>query len=84
MSFLPVMQKGSLDGAHPDRHGKITKETVSLDGVSVTRVTFGVGASWSHDLKEFRLADPIFDWAANRASHCRRWYRSYLAHANNI
>ena len=44
MSFLPVMQKGSLDAAHPDRHGKITKETVSLDGVSVTRVTFGVGA----------------------------------------
>ena len=53
MSFLPVMQKGSLDAAHPDRHGKITKETVSLDGVSVTRVTFGVGASWSHDLKEY-------------------------------
>ena len=53
MSFSPVMQKGSLDAAHPDRHGKITKETVSLDGVSVTRVTFGVGASWSHDLKEY-------------------------------
>ena len=53
MSFLPVMQKGSLDAAHPDRHVKITKETVSLDGVSVTRVTFGVGASWSHDLKEY-------------------------------
>jgi hypothetical protein len=53
MSFFPVMQKGSLEAAHPDRHGKITKETVSLDGVSVTRVTFGVGASWSHDLKEY-------------------------------
>ena len=53
MSFLPVMQKGSLDAAHPDRHNKITKETVSLDGVSVTRVTFGVGASWSYDLKEY-------------------------------
>ena len=53
MSFLPVMQKDSLDAAHPDRHGKITKETVCLDGVSVTRVTFGVGASWSHDLKEY-------------------------------
>ena len=55
MSFLPVMQKGSLDAAHLDRHGKITKETVSLDGVSVTRVTFGVGASWSHDLKDMRV-----------------------------
>jgi hypothetical protein len=53
MSFLPKMQKGSLDAAHPDRHGKITKQTVSLDGVSVTRVTFGVGAKWSQDLKEY-------------------------------
>jgi hypothetical protein len=53
MSFLPSMQKGSLDTAHPDHHGKITKQTVSLDGVSVTRVTFGVGASWSQDLKEY-------------------------------
>jgi hypothetical protein len=33
MSFLPVMQKGNLDAAHSDRHGKITKQTVSLDGV---------------------------------------------------
>jgi hypothetical protein len=55
MSFLPVMQKGSLDAAHPDRHGKITKETVSLDGVSVTRVTFGGGASWSQDLNNMRV-----------------------------
>jgi hypothetical protein len=46
------MRKGSLDAAHPDR-GKITKETVSLDGVSVTTVTFGVDASWSHDLNEY-------------------------------
>src|SRR6516225_7107040 len=53
MSFLPLMQKGNLDAAHPDRHGKITKETVALDGVSVTRVTFDVGAKWSQDLKEY-------------------------------
>jgi hypothetical protein len=52
MSFLPVMQKGSFDGAYSDRHGKIAKQTVALDGVSVTRVTFGVGARWSQDLKE--------------------------------
>jgi len=52
MSFLPLMQKGNLDLAHPDRHGNITKETVALDGVSVTRVTFGVGAKWSQVLKE--------------------------------
>jgi hypothetical protein len=74
MSFLPVMQKGSLDAAHPDRHGKITKETVSLDGVSVTRVTFGVGASWSHDLKEYARTEsyqiascrPCAFWGASR------------------
>ena len=52
--FLPVdAERQPSEAAHPDRHGKITKETVSLDGVSVTRVTFGVGASWSHDLKEY-------------------------------
>jgi hypothetical protein len=53
MSFSPLMQKASLDAARPDRHGKITKETVALDGVSVTRVTFGVGAKWSQDLKDY-------------------------------
>jgi hypothetical protein len=53
MSYLPLMQKGSLDVAPADQHGKITKQTVSLDGVSVTRVTFGVGARWSQDLKEY-------------------------------
>jgi hypothetical protein len=46
-------QKGSFDAVRPDRHGKITKETVALEGVSVTRVTFGVGARWSQDLKEY-------------------------------
>jgi mannose-6-phosphate isomerase-like protein (cupin superfamily) len=53
MSFLPVMQKGSLDAARRDKHDKIIKQTVALDGVSVTRVTFGVGAKWSQDLKEY-------------------------------
>ena len=51
MSFSPRMQKGSLDTARSNRHGKITKETVALEGVSVTRVTCGVGAKWSLDLK---------------------------------
>ena len=53
MSFSPRMQKGSLDTARPNRHGKITKETVALEGVSVTRVTCGVGAKWSQDLKGY-------------------------------
>ena len=53
MSISLRMQKGNLDAVRPDRHGKITKETVALEGVSVTRVTFGVGAKWSQDLKEY-------------------------------
>jgi hypothetical protein len=44
MSYFPGMQKGNLDSVKADEHGKIRKETVSLEGVSVTRVTFGMGA----------------------------------------
>ena len=53
MSYFPGMQKGNLDSVKADEHGKIKKETVGLQGVSVTRVTFGVGAKWSNDLKEY-------------------------------
>ena len=53
MSFFPGMQKGNLDAVKADEHGKIKKETVALQGVSVTRVTFDVGAKWSQDLKEY-------------------------------
>ena len=53
MSYFPGMQKGNLDTVKPDAHGKIKKETVVLQGVSVTRVTFDVGARWSNDLKEY-------------------------------
>jgi hypothetical protein len=53
MSFFPGMQKGNLDAVKADEHGKIKKETVALQGVSVTRVTFDVGAKWSKDLKEY-------------------------------
>lgn len=51
---LPTMQKKNLD--KPDEtevHGKIKKDSLSLDTVEVTRVTFGVGAQWSEDLKEY-------------------------------
>jgi quercetin dioxygenase-like cupin family protein len=48
---LATMQKGNLDAASADVHGKIEKETVELEGVSVTRVTFQPGARWSADLK---------------------------------
>ena len=53
MSYDPSMQKGNLDAVEPDAHGKIMKQTVELNGVSVTRVTFGVGAKWSSDLKGY-------------------------------
>jgi len=54
MSYFPGMQKGNLDSVKSDAHGKIKKETVSLQGVSATRVTFDVGAKWSNDLKTTR------------------------------
>jgi hypothetical protein len=53
LSYFPGMQKGNLDSVKSDAHGKIKQETVALQGVSVTRVTFDVGAKWSIDLKEY-------------------------------
>lgn len=53
MNFYPKMQKGNLDAVPTDVHGLIKKETVELNGVSVTRVTFGVNAKWSRDLKDY-------------------------------
>jgi hypothetical protein len=52
MMALPNMQKKNLD--HPDdvaTYGRIKKEEVVLDGVTVHRVTFDTGAKWSNDLK---------------------------------
>jgi hypothetical protein len=57
MSYFPGMQKGNLDSAKSDTHGKIKKETVALQGISVTRVTFDVGAKWSSDLKDYAGTD---------------------------
>ena len=51
MATSSAMQKGDLASATSDVHGKISKKSVELDGVSVTEVTFGVGARWSTDLK---------------------------------
>lgn len=51
MTATTGMQKGDLGSAVADTHGAISKKTVELDGVSVTEVTFGVGARWSTDLK---------------------------------
>jgi hypothetical protein len=57
MSYFPGMQKGNLDSIKADAHGKIKKQTVNLQGVSVTRVTFDVGAKWSNDLKGYAGTD---------------------------
>jgi mannose-6-phosphate isomerase-like protein (cupin superfamily) len=47
-----AMQKKNLNKADEvDVHGKIKKETVTLDTVNVTRVTFDRGARWADDLK---------------------------------
>jgi len=48
-----ALQKAHLADIEPDIHGRISKRTAQLDGVSVTEVTFGVGARWSEDLKAF-------------------------------
>ena len=48
-----TMQKAQLDKAPRDVHGAIFKQTVNLEGVSVTKVTFSVGAKWSKDLKPY-------------------------------
>jgi quercetin dioxygenase-like cupin family protein len=44
------MRKGSLDAGEVQIHGPIRKRSVTLDGVTVTEVTFGPGARWSLDL----------------------------------
>jgi uncharacterized cupin superfamily protein len=44
------MQKASLVGAAPVVHGKISKQSVTLAGVTATRVTFAPGACWSTEL----------------------------------
>jgi hypothetical protein len=51
--YNPAMQKARLADVPLDVHGLISKRTADLDGVSVTEVTFGVGARWSNDLKEY-------------------------------
>jgi hypothetical protein len=54
---LSTMQRGNLDQISPDAHGRISKQSVELEGVTVTRVTFGPGAKWSEDLKAYAGTD---------------------------
>ena len=52
-TYHPSMQKSHLVDQPADAHGRISKRTAQLEGISVTEVTFNVGARWSQDLKEF-------------------------------
>ncbi|GAA3237566.1 hypothetical protein GCM10017691_36880 [Pseudonocardia petroleophila] len=56
-TYNPAMQKATLAAVESDAHGLISKRTAELDGVSVTEVTFAVGARWSHDLKDYAGTD---------------------------
>jgi hypothetical protein len=51
--YNPAMQKARLADVPLDVHGLISKRTATLDGVAVTEVTFGAGARWSNDLKDY-------------------------------
>lgn len=51
--YNPSMQKAHLGDVAADTHGAITKRSAELDGVTVTEVTFGAGARWSKDLKDY-------------------------------
>jgi hypothetical protein len=57
VTALATMQKGNFDEIAPDVHGRISKQSVELHGVAVTRVRFGVGARWSEDLKSYAGTD---------------------------
>ena len=54
---VAAMQKANLDSVEPDTHGRIGKQSAELEGVTVTRVTFGPGARWSEDLKSYAGTD---------------------------
>ena len=49
---LPHMLKANIDSATPDVHGKISKQMVTLDEVTVVKVTFNPGSKFSVDLGE--------------------------------
>ena len=53
VTFNPAMQSANLDSLPADTHGRISKVSAQLDGVTVTKVTFGIGARWAEDLKDY-------------------------------
>lgn len=69
MTAHPYMQKPSLAEAENEAHDFISK-TVTLQGVSVTQVTFNVSAKWSNDLKSYAenlsCSQPFLIYIGNR------------------
>lgn len=57
MSYFPDMQTATLAEITPDVYGRISKRSVSLNGVDATEVTFHVGSKWSADLKDYAGTD---------------------------
>ncbi|MBY4208138.1 hypothetical protein CH260_03815 [Rhodococcus sp. 05-2256-B2] len=55
--YNPHMQNADLNALPAEVHGAITKRSAELDGVTVTQVTFGPGAKWSTDLKDYAGTD---------------------------
>jgi uncharacterized RmlC-like cupin family protein len=53
MALHTMLKKNLNNPDDADVHVKIKKETVTLDTVNVTRVTFDVGAQWANDLKDY-------------------------------
>jgi hypothetical protein len=47
------MQKARLADIEADVHGRISKRSAELGGLTVTEVTFGIGAKWSEDLRDY-------------------------------
>jgi hypothetical protein len=56
-------QKANLDVAKPHVHARVRKDSLTVDGVTVTRVPFGVGARWSEDVA------PVAETRTCRAPH---------------
>ena len=71
MSCFPGMQKGNLDSVKSDAHGRIKKETVALQGVSVTRVTCSKGA---HTMKTETFEGATLEEAEKRKA---RWLSAH-------
>ena len=78
MAPATTMQKGNIDQVDPDVHGGSPRHPVVLDGVTVTRVTFGSrGNDLDDDGRHTRRTRPP---ESRRRRHHRRRGRPLLQH----